>query len=107
MVDIVAAYAATISTIKTWNFIDFIIIQFYNNFKKLWKQLNEELSELPEDDPQGVETCRSKCSYIRDWYLCNMLVKIQCIRWYKLIKAIYLFVNAANPLEQKQIFFHG
>jgi hypothetical protein len=59
-------YAATISTIKARNFIDFIIIQFYNNFKKLWKQLNKELSELPEDDPQGAETCRSKCSYIKD-----------------------------------------
>ena len=38
MVDIVAdmlRYAATISTIKACNFIDFIIIQFYNNFKKL------------------------------------------------------------------------
>ena len=45
MVDIVAAYlscvcgsqlryAATISTIKACNFIDFIIILFYNNLKK-------------------------------------------------------------------------
>ena len=39
-------------------------------------QLNKELSELPEDDPQGVETCSSKCSYTKDWYLCNILVKI-------------------------------
>ena len=30
-------YAATISTIKACNFIDFIIIQFYNNFKKTLK----------------------------------------------------------------------
>ena len=35
MVDIVAAYAATISTIEAFNFIDFIIILFYNNFKTL------------------------------------------------------------------------
>ena len=52
--------AATISTIEACNFIDFIIIQFYNNFKKSWKQLNKELSELPEDDLKGskhVEAC--------------------------------------------------
>ena len=28
-------------------------MQFYNNFKKIWKQLNTELSELPEDDLKG------------------------------------------------------
>ena len=42
MVDTVAdiyRYAATISTIEACNFIDFIIIQFYNNFKKVESNL--------------------------------------------------------------------
>ena len=48
-------YAATISTVEACNFIDFIIIQFYNNFSKKLKATYKELSELPEDNLKGLK----------------------------------------------------